>query len=170
MIINTFDKYMPILASHVTRGRMMNIPGKKVAYIAAAFLLFMGSLATSQATPIAFRTHSGSAIVQQDPEEGPLTKEEQKALKKKEREERRAARAAKEAELAAKYGTANSMLPGWRTVFIPGYGYQTVYFDAFGYPSYDILGRPLYMSGFANPYFYRPYRGPVIIQRPRSRR
>lgn len=139
--------------------------GKKVAYLAAACFLMMGTVSTVQATPIAFRVHGAATLDQSGPEEGPLSKAEQKALKKQERAERKAAQSAAQAEWAEKHGTSDRTIAGWRTLYIPGYGYQRVYVDAFGYPSYDILGRPLYLSGFASPYHYRPYRTPVIVRR-----
>ncbi len=145
----------------------MKYTGKIVAYLAVATLLVPGSLSIAWATPIAYRIHSTAATSQQFPEEGPLNKEEKKALKKQERAERKAELAAKRAEQAEQArlnGTSDRTRAGWRMVYLPGYGYQTVYFDAFGYPSHDIMGRPLYLSGFGSPYYYRPIPRRVVVR------
>lgn len=139
----------------------MKIFGKrKIAWIAVAMVMGIAPLATVTATPIPFRIHNETNIAQEVPDEGPLTKEEKKAIRKQKRAEKKAL----QAEMAATQQSAVASRAGWRNVFIPGYGYQTIYVDAFGYPSHDILGRPLYTAGFASPY-YRRYPRRVIVRR-----
>ncbi len=134
----------------------------KLAYIAAFLLMGSVFLGNAGATPFASRIHD-EGIVAGPLQETPLTKEEKKVLKKQKRAERKAAKTALRAEQASNSGKHDqTALPGWRRVFIPGYGYQTVYVDAFGYPLYDVFGRSLY-SGFSRyPYAYRRYSRRVI--------
>lgn len=133
---------------------------RKITWIAVAMIMGIGSLSTVTATPIAFRIHNEMNIAQEVPDEGSLTKEEKKAIRKQKRAEKKAL----QAEMAATQQSATAVRAGWRNVFIPGYGYQTVYVDAFGYPSHDILGRSLYRAGFGSPY-YRRYPRRVIVRR-----